>query len=91
VKLWWDIQPSDELALYISPTLKAGYALFHVDAGPFGDATDHAFNAQAGVAGRLVLGDRGMIFFRPFTLDTFIDEDGVLLTYDVMIGGAVTF
>jgi hypothetical protein len=38
-----------------------------------------------------VLGDRGMLFFRPFTLDTFFTEEGVLLTYDVMLGGAVTF
>lgn len=91
VKLWWDIQPSNDLALYIAPTLKLGYAFFSVDAGPFGSATDHAFNAQVGVEGRLVLGDRGMVFFRPFTLDTFTNDSGVLLTYDIMFGGAVTF
>lgn len=90
-KMWWDIQPSQKLALYIAPTLKVGYALFSADAGPLGSATDHAFNAQVGVAGRLVLGDRGMLFFRPITIDTFTTEDGVLLTYDVMIGGGVTF
>ncbi len=91
VKLWWDIQPSQNLALYIAPTLKLGYAYFSVDAGPFGSADDHAFNAQVGVEGRIVLEDRGMIFLRPFTLDTFTNDDGVLLTYDLMFGGAVTF
>lgn len=91
VKMWWDIQPSADLALYIAPSLKAGYALFHVDVNGLGSDTDHAFNAQVGVAGRLVLGDRGMVFFRPFTLDTFFTENAVLITYDVMVGGAVTF
>ncbi len=89
-KMWWDIQPSSDLGFYIAPTMKLGYAFFTVDAG-IASADTHTFNAQVGVEGKIVLADRAIVFLRPFTLDTFTNEDGVLLTYDVMVGGAVTF
>jgi hypothetical protein len=60
-KMWWDIQVVEELALYVTPGLELGYALFHADAGPFGSANEHTFHAQAGVEARLVLADRGLL------------------------------
>jgi hypothetical protein len=91
VKFWWDIQPDNDLALYIAPTVKAGYALFHLDLEGLGEANEHAFNGQVGAAVRLVLADRALVYLRPITLDMFFTEDGMAMTYDIMAGGEVTF
>lgn len=86
-KFWWDIQPSSDYAIYITPAVKLGYAL-----GVNGAAA-HAFNWSVGAEGRVILGDRGLIFFRPFTLDMYAGDfiDTFAMRYDLMFGGGVTF
>ena len=88
VKFWWDIQVVEDYAIYVTPAGKLGYTL-----GTGGGATAHAFNWALGVEGRVILGDRGLIFFRPFTLDMFAGEfvDDFAMRYDLMFGGGVTF
>jgi hypothetical protein len=86
-KFWYDIQLGDN-AIYISPQGKLGYAL--ISAG----GTGHAFNWQFGLEGKLILGDRGLIFFRPLAFDFFagdVGSESFLMRYDLMFGGGVTF
>ena len=88
-KFWWDFQPSPTLGLYLAPHAKLGYGLLSATGW-----TGHAFNFQFGFEGRLVLGDRGMIFFRPLTIDLLFGDWGgqsVAAVYDLMFGGGVTF
>jgi hypothetical protein len=90
-KFLWDIQPSEDHGFYIAPFVKAGYSYLKLDAGPFGSATEHAFNGQAGVEARLVLGDRALLYLRPVGIDVLANDDGVLMMYDIMISGGITF
>jgi hypothetical protein len=89
-KMWWDIQPSD-LAIYITPSLELGYALFHADAGGLGSADEHAFHAQLGAEVRLVLADRALLSLKPVGIDVYAQEDGVLVGYALSVNGGVTF
>ncbi len=84
-KFWWDIQPASDYAIYIAPQAKIGYGLFT------NGATLHTFNWSLGVEGRLILGDRGLIVFRPFSLDMYAGDTDFLMRYDLMFGGGVTF
>ncbi len=88
-KFWWDIQFAEDLAIFYTPSVKLGYAL-----ATFGN-TAHAFNFQFGlVEGRVVLGDRGVVFFKPVSLDMFAGDFGgpsFVMRYDLMFGGGVTF
>jgi len=90
-KFWWDIMPKDDLGLYIAPFGKAGFALGTV----YGhDADAFAFNLAVGAEGRLILGDRGMVFVRPIQLDTFLGDfygTTFIMSYDILVGGGVTF
>lgn len=88
VKLWWDFQPSEDLGLYVAPTVKLGYGLVTATQGSY---TAHAFNWQVGAALRMVLGDRGMVFVRPITLDSFVNDDGIAFSWDIVAGGGLTF
>lgn len=85
-KFWWDIQPVKDLGLYIAPEVRIGPAV-----SVNGDAHGW-FNTQMGCSGRLILGDRGIVFFKPFTLDLLADFDGSWVGFwDVMLGGGVTW
>ncbi len=90
-KMWWDAPLSDELTLYLTPMVSAGYALLHFDFGELGSITDHAFEAQAGLGVRMVFSDAAIIYVRPVTADVLIGEDGVSLFYDIAVGGGFTF
>jgi hypothetical protein len=86
-KFWWDIQIGD-YAIYVSPQAKLGYALIS------GGGTAHAFNWQLGAEGRIILGDRGLLFFRPLAFDFFAGDaigGSFAMRYDLMFGGGVTF
>lgn len=104
-KFWWDIEIAD-MAVYITPFAKAGYALMteHDFCGRgfgrfsrFGcDDLGHFFNLGFGVEGRVILNDRGLLFFRLVQIDTYLgDEDWygsvIIVSYTAMIGGGVTF
>ncbi|HHH10471.1 MAG TPA: hypothetical protein ENK23_00125 [Sorangium sp.] len=84
-KFWWDIQIIDDMAIYVSPSAKLGYGGF------FGGGTSvSAFNWELAAEGKVVLGDRGMLFFRPVGVDFFADDNGLAVRYDIMLGGGVT-
>ncbi|MEZ4442393.1 MAG: hypothetical protein R3B72_25085 [Polyangiaceae bacterium] len=85
MKFWWDIQIVDDMAIYISPNAKVGYGGFFG-----GGAAGHSFNWEIAAEGKVILGDRGLLFFRPFALD-FFAGNGFLMRYDLMFGGGVTF
>ncbi len=90
-KFWYDIEIAD-MAIYVAPLAKAGYAL----ATCTGCNTGHYFNLGVGVEGRVVLGDRGMVYLRPLQLDSFMGGSrfygsAFVLNYSAMIGGGVTF
>ena len=85
-KFWWDIQIVDDMAIYVSPNAKIGYG------GYFGGGgSAHTFNWEIAAEGKVVLGDRGLVFFRPFALDMFAGDGGFVMRYDLMFGGGVTF
>lgn len=84
-KFWWDIQPVDDLGLYIAPEIRIG-------PGAWGNGDARGFlNTQIGCSGRLILGDRGIVFFKPFTMDLATDFDWYAGFWDVMAGGGVTW
>ena len=84
-KFWWDI-PITDAAIYITPQAELGYA------GAFGGgASAHFFNWEFGLEGRIILGDRGLLIFRPIGFDFFAGGGGFTVAYDLMLGGGVTF
>ena len=86
IKFWWDIPLSDEIAIYLSPNAKVGYG------GIFaGGGASHAFNWEAALEGKLILGDRGLLILRPLAFDFFAGDGGVAVRYDLMLGGGATF
>ncbi|MBW2452944.1 MAG: hypothetical protein JRI68_00440 [Deltaproteobacteria bacterium] len=90
-KFWYDIEIAD-MAIYVAPLAKAGYALATCSRCP----TGHYANIGIGVEGRVVLGDRGMVYLRPLQLDSFMGTrafyaDWFVLNYSAMLGGGVTF
>jgi hypothetical protein len=103
-KFLWDIQPVHNLGLYLAPSLMLGY-LYYTGAGgggcypnflegglycPGGRPGTSFFDMQFGFEGRLVLADRWLVSFRPFTLDLGIRSD-VSMRYDMMFGGGAIF
>jgi len=88
-KFWWDIQPKDDLALYIAPFGHAGYT------GWFNGHWANTFNTQFGAEGRLILGQTGLVFLRAIAIDLHIG-DAILAYdshftgyYDLMLGGGL--
>lgn len=86
LRMWGDIPVSDDLGVYITPMGHLGYTLL-----TGGGASDHAFNPAIGVAARLVLADRAIISFSPLTLDFLVNENGMVMSYELAFGGGVTF
>lgn len=93
-RFWWDIQPVAGLGLYLAPLAQLGYQVATFDDGFLGrfrrSFTYHAFNMKFGFEVKLVLGDRGVVYFRPFSIDMFI-QDHFSARWDIMMGGGVTF
>jgi hypothetical protein len=103
-KFWWDIQPDDDLGVYVTPTAQAGHTSFFFEANrgcyynpagvricPYGTADQHFFNLQVGAAVRLVLNDLGLLYFQPITLDTVFNGNGAGLLWRLELGGGVIF
>jgi hypothetical protein len=84
-KFWWDIKISD-MAIYITPHAMLGYGGFFG-----GGAEAHTFNWEFGAEGRVILGDRFLLSFRPVGIDFFAGDGGLLVNYNLMFGGGVTF
>ena len=84
-RIWYDFQPVKDLGLYLAPIFQLGWAM-----ASGGGTSIHAFNMQFGFEPKLVLGDRGVIYMRFFTIDMWL-RSPVAARYDFMIGGGVTF
>lgn len=84
-KLSYDIHIADTLPLYLSPSAMLGFGF-----ASGGGQSAGAFDMQYGIELRMVLSDRGLVFFRPFTIDISIG-DGTAVRYDLMFGGGATF
>jgi len=80
-KFEWDIPIVDGIGLYLSPGMLVGFAVAEGNAG---------VTIQPSFRGKLILGDRGMVFFQPFLLDIMAGSE-VIVRYDLMFGGGVTF
>ncbi len=89
-KFWWDIPVVKKYAIYLTPGVSGGYGLFSGATG-FGSSVAHFFSTQATFAGRLVIKDRGIVFFQPVTIDVAANGDGALISYNIIAGGGVTF
>ena len=85
IRFWYDIQVVDDLGLYIAPDAQLGWT--YIDAG--GD--DHFMNLQFGAAGRLILGDRGMVFARVACFDFNFGDTYWWMNYNLILGGGVTW
>jgi len=98
-KFVYDIRIVPGLGLYLSPMAGLGFALIAPDDCPQGAECDSSKGAtfQTAFEGKLILGDRGMVFFRPFQLEfLFMDLPGAdqmvtLVRYGLMFGGGVIF
>jgi hypothetical protein len=75
-KFTYDIRVKPGLGLYISPSISLGYALQHYRAfyyqGYYSGANYHAANLQFGVAVKLILDDRWLVFAQVPNFDFLI-------------------
>jgi hypothetical protein len=85
-KFCWDIPISSDLGIYLSPNAMIGMAY----ASAYG-TSDVGLDLQFGFEGKMVLADRGLLFFRPMTLDIAIGDRGTAVRWDIVFGGGVTF
>jgi len=82
-KFWWDIQLVDDMAIYLYPEAKLGFALWTNPFEPF-------FNTQVGLGAKVILDDRWVLFLRPIAPSFFIGKS-FIFAWDVLLGGGVTF
>ena len=109
-KFTYDIQIKRDLGLYISPHFSLGYHLSHYNYGyyngfGYGAANYHAANIQTGVAIKLILDDRWLVWAQPIGFDItvgpgnyycgagFVGSCGTYTRarYDFLLGAGVTF
>jgi hypothetical protein len=89
----WDIAIIDGLGLYLSPSAGLGF----VHTGASGYSGQNGVTLQFGFAAKLILGDRGMVFFRPINIDILMGDAGVGAgwhtgaRWDMLWGGGVIF
>ena len=81
-KFVWDIPIIEGIGLYLSPSMLLGLGLVEGTAG---------VTIQPAFRGKLILGDRGMVFFQPFGFDIWANGDAVGVRYEILFGGGVTF
>ncbi len=106
-KFTYDIRVKPGLGLYVSPSVSLGYALLHHRAFYWDNrysSNYHAANLQFGVAVKLILDDRWLVFAQVPNFDFLIGPSGYYCgggfgcpgTYftarlDFILGGGVTF
>jgi len=109
-KFTYDIQPKRDLGLYISPSFSLGYHLsnyrgYYYDYYGYRSANYHAANIQVGVAVKLMLDDRWLVWVQTPNFDFTVGPGdyycgpGVIggcgtyfrARYDFLLGGGVTF
>jgi len=102
--LWWDVQLSSGLGLYLAPVLKLGLAYAH--AAKIGwESSAKGLAVHAGAELKLLLGERALLFLRPVGLDLMVGSSTlglicseslavpgtVVLRYDLLLGGGLVF
>lgn len=93
----WDIPIVQGLGLYLSPSAMLGYAYVQYESSYFirFENDEHGLTMQFAFEAKLVLGDRGLILFRPVTVDIttgeYRDEWMTFVRWDLMFGGGVIF
>jgi hypothetical protein len=98
-KFVYDIRIVPGLGFYLSPMGGLGFMTAAPDC-PVGWDCDNSngLTLQLGFEGKLILADRGLVFFRPFHLEIDImhapdpyDEFGTAVRYGLLFGGGVIF
>jgi hypothetical protein len=96
-KFVWDIPIVRGLGVYLSPSAMLGYAFVSYERTFIVrfEEEEHGLTMQFAFEAKLVLGDRGLIFFRPITIDIITgevrDEWMTFVRWDLLFGGGVTF
>ena len=98
-KFLWDIQPKSDLALYISPFVSAGYhGYFGYRAGYYGyyytpryGNAFHFFSTQFGVALKLIINDRFLVWLQFPSVEFLANQYGWSARFLFMTGAGVTF
>ncbi len=90
----WDINIIYGLGLYLTPSIGFGYTVgIRRGEDPLGN--DHGLTIPIAFKIKQVLGNRGFIFFQPFSLDMMaLFRPGVsyfAMQYDLLFGGGIIF
>lgn len=94
-KFVWDFRIIPGLGLYLSPMGGLGFMTVALDCNNCDNW--NGFTFQFGFEGKLILADRGMVFFRPFHLEfdimkvPSVDEWGTYVRYGLLFGGGAIF
>lgn len=102
----WDIPISKKLGLLLSPSVGIGYSYQHLGPGhiyqfqgvnyPIAGSVS-GFTVQLAFEGKLLLGRRGLIIFRPFGLDIQASDFSwpvgwdTTVRWDMLLGGGMVF
>lgn len=79
------------MAFYITPIFQLGYAAVYFS-GPFGlGGWAHRLDLQLAVQASIVIRRRWHLFARPLSFDLQIDDDGVAVRYDLLVGAGLSF
>lgn len=96
-KFVWDIPIVRGLGVYLSPSAMLGYEFASYGRTIYirFEEEQHGLTMQFAFEAKLILGDRGLIFFRPITIDITSgevrDEWLTFVRWDLLFGGGVTF
>ena len=81
VRASYDLEVSD--AIYLSPFTSAGLVI--------GTTGVFAFNSRVGLGVKVVLNDRFLATVQPLGIDITAGSNGVVVSYNLLFGGGLTF
>jgi hypothetical protein len=95
-KFVWDFRIVPGLGLYLSPSFGFGFAAFVFDEDiPGRDDSFKGMTLQFAFEAKLILADRGLVFFRPVGVDilpmSYHDNWETGARWDLMFGGGAIF
>lgn len=86
-KFSWDIQLLKDVGFYVSPNVAVGYHRSRW----FGHPTMRGGSVQGGVALKLSLGDRGLLYTQLPHFDFVFGPGYSMVRYDFIVGGGISF
>jgi len=86
-KFTWDIQVLKHLGFYVSPNIALGYH----SSRWYGHPTMRGGNVQGGIALKLSLGDRGLLYTQLPHFDFVFGPGYSMIRYDFILGVGVSF